>query len=287
MVHSVATSSDYIQEDHNEVESLTWDSEGVRYKNAFATWDQALGVFPMGRKYYVLVPRQPPNPPWLEVVGLTGKARMTFEAALQHQKDMVGYRSVTRALPPLSPQHLLERVIAREPIPGLLEIPYRASLAPMWIGGAILVYFLAVTFLHWAALVLVILALMFVVSGVRDALLRRRWFKSNKKRVLVLCPDGCVVGIRGGPRAFSWSEIGKFEFVRNAIVLRDRTGAQLVALQAAYFGAPLSLVCAVAESYRKRHQREQSTSVRVAASGKEVVLEGVSSEQVAVKKERR
>lgn len=262
MVQAVRSSSDYIQEDQAEVDKLSWDSDGVRYKTAFASWDQVLGVFKKGRRFYVLVPREPPHPPWLEVSELTREERERFESALQHQMDNTGYRASRRAAPPIPPERLLQLAIARQPIPGLVEIPFRSSLAPLWIGGALFTYLLAASFLRWAAvLVLLALGLLFLLTGAREALVRRRWFSSNKKRVLVLCPDGCVVGVRGGPKAFSWSEIGKFELENNAIVLRDRNGGQLVALQASYFGAPLSLVCAVAESYRERHQSTQGVRV--------------------------
>ena len=77
--------------------------------------------------------------------------------------------------------------------------------------------------------------------------------------MLVLAPDGCVVGLPTGPEAFAWTEIGDFQHAGEGgsrrLEVRRRGGESAGSIDAAWFGAPLELITAVAQAYLSRHRR--------------------------------
>jgi hypothetical protein len=90
--------------------------------------------------------------------------------------------------------------------------------------------------------------------------------RRTRPRVLVLAPDGCVVGLPSGPRAFSWPEVARFEAgaqpmpqkplgpARPCLDVYLQGGECAGRIDGAWFAEPLELIVAVAEAYRVRHQ---------------------------------
>ena len=74
--------------------------------------------------------------------------------------------------------------------------------------------------------------------------------------MLVLAPDGCIIGFRTGVQTLRWSDVGRFEAARVqsslelGLVVRGPEGGVLGEIDAAWLDAPLLLVVAVAEAYR-------------------------------------
>jgi hypothetical protein len=87
--------------------------------------------------------------------------------------------------------------------------------------------------------------------------------KKGSGRVLALAPDGVVIGLPHGVRAYAWTAIGAFRdeerdlsdgsgrsFPHLIVVGSD--GAEIGAIHEAWFDRPLALIVEVAESYRAR-----------------------------------
>jgi hypothetical protein len=82
--------------------------------------------------------------------------------------------------------------------------------------------------------------------------------------VLALAPDGLVIGLPNGVRAYPWTAIGRFlvevrrVFVRGRarndphLVVHGEDGRLIGALHGEWFDRPLELIIAVAEAYRSR-----------------------------------
>jgi hypothetical protein len=89
----------------------------------------------------------------------------------------------------------------------------------------------------------------------------------SRKRVLVLAPDGCVVGLPGGVQAFGWRSVERIatgdvdapspESRPDDDYLWLLGYGQLVRakLHRNWFTRPVALVAQVAEAYRARHGR--------------------------------
>ena len=248
-----------------------------------ARWDQIFGIALLPpdapETLFILVPRKPPAPPWFEVtesmlspedqqVGLVGLAARVQERAAQGS-----YRHRGPRRPAMAPAQLMERILARQEVPGALEIPVAAGPGGWWrrsldlfaagsAGGLVGLYGGALT--GSAALALAVAAAGAVAGAAVPVFVAANWRsvrRIRKPRVLVLAPDGCVVGLPSGPRALAWKEIGAFS--ENADVATGRAQLQVTlangaiagALDAAWFGAPLPLIVAVAEAYRQRQTR--------------------------------
>ncbi|MCA9577998.1 MAG: hypothetical protein R3B40_08420 [Polyangiales bacterium] len=291
--------SEWIDEDLPASKTLSLESSGVRVGKSLVPWGSVLGALALPadapKELYVLVPRRPPAPPWfavgkdalpeeLQQLGLSGLAqRIDLRARQGTYRDHAGLGA------PLPPAELLSRVIARLEIPGALEVPVghgpgagfnrflTAAASSAAAGATGLVAGLMVAPSLAGAFAGVSLALG-AASPAGWHLLQGRM--RGKPRVLVLAPDGCVIGFPGGVRAFGWSEIEGFGETHAAlpgrlrplyphleVTLRDadaRGEAEQEAtirarrkgrLAAAWFDAPLPLIIRVAEAYRLRQTR--------------------------------
>lgn len=264
---------------------------------SFVRWSEVLGVVEHGGAAHVLVPRRAPAPPWLEVdASMLGGERGSVRAFVERLENrcanggMGGYRDAVRQRrQDLGPRVLLERVAARETVPGALEVPSTIMLGVSYPGlalaqlgilglGTILGYALMVAVVpggtrNASALSLLGTGLMMatmVGSGWVAFLVGRAWRAAKnrtlpRQRVLVLAPDGCIVGFRGGVRALAWSEVQAFGIGRDpdtydeALVVTGLDGAPLGTLQSAWLDAPLGLVVRVAQAYRSAAlEREES-----------------------------
>ena len=184
----------------------------------------------------------------------------------------------------MSLEELREAVMARADVDGMVEVPigpgpesgglpFELTLFSLLWAPPLVALFLAVTgamlIAVMAAPALIrepatglvlgaaILVLSYALVGI--AYLRQRWrrrpARASPGRVLVLAPDGFVIGTRQGVLTFSWSdaELGTRRTPRGgwALAVAER-GAIVAEVEAEWLEAPLSLVVAVAKAYRER-----------------------------------
>jgi hypothetical protein len=71
-------------------------------------------------------------------------------------------------------------------------------------------------------------------------------------RVLVLAPDGAVVGFSTGIEVVAWASVGAFVARQGQLGVLDAQGAVRGVIDATWFTRPLALIVAVAETYRRR-----------------------------------
>jgi len=245
-----------------------------------AGWDQVFGVALMPTdaptKAFVLVPREPPHPPWIEVgpgdlpEGVSDL--QSLEARIRERVEQGGYRDRGLQRPMLPPDQLMQKVLAREDVPGALEIPVGAGPGGWWrrgidllaagsAGGLLGLYGGALT--GSALLAVAVAGAGAAVGASLPVAFARNWRslsrRSKRPRVLVLAPDGCVVGLPTGPEAFAWPELGGFQHAGESgarrLEVRRRGGELAGSIDAAWFGAPLELITAVAQAYQGRHRR--------------------------------
>jgi hypothetical protein len=263
---------------------LALTPEGIIAKEGFrrldVQWDQVFGVALMPieapTKAFLLVPRKPPEPPWIEVSPADLPEDVsdleTLAVRIRARVQQSGYRDRGPQRPMLPPDQLMEKVLAREDVPGALEIPVGAGPGGWWrrgvdllasgsAGGLLGLYGGALT--GSAMLAVVIAGAGAAVGAALPMAFARNWRslrgRSKRPRVLVLAPDGCVVGLPTGPEAFAWSDIGGFQEALDGRVrrleVRRRDGSIAGSIDAAWFGAPLELITAVAQAYLDRQRR--------------------------------
>ncbi len=276
--------SDWIREERAEArtKSVTLTPEGIagqeRGQRLEARWDQVFGValMPVEKPTtaFVLVPRRPPAAPWIavgpgdlpeDVPDLASLAERVRARMAQS-----GYRDRGPTRPLLPPEQLMERVLARAEVPGALEVPVGTGPGGWWrrgldllaagsAGGLLGLYGGALS--GSAALAILVAGAGAAAGASVPVAFARNWRsfrgRTRRARVLVLAPDGCVVGLPTGPEVFAWSQIGGFRVaeVGSARSLEvTRTDGTLAGnIDEAWFGAPLPLIVAVAEAYAARH----------------------------------
>lgn len=199
-----------------------------------------------------------------------------------------GYRDAVRQRRQgLSPLELTAKVRRREDVPGALEVPSTIRLGSsghrlegvvicsLIVGGAIATY--AVAFGGMLAMIGAgargAADLLGVFIGVAPYLgaflgafvgirIRKKWRAARdaevpRQRVLVLAPDGCIIGFRTGVKTMKWSEVGSFAIGptepdhNDGLVVRDIDGEKLGDIDGGWLDAPLSVVVKVAETYRE------------------------------------
>lgn len=231
-------------------------------------WSKVFGAVMLDKSAYVLCERATPLPPWICVTGNSDQDLAELQSLVESVRARVQERGYRQAKAQPMPRHELEaKVLQGEHVPGALEVPIgpgpgrlsrvaqRATLAGV---GA------AVIGLVGGVAAGAITALGALGLGVAMPHLRSRRTKRGR-RVLVLTPHGCVVGLPSGPRAFGYDEIGPFELVKRnpramsisgqqaSLKISQATGESIGILDRRWFGAPLPLIVAVAEAYRLRH----------------------------------
>ena len=292
--------SDWIDEDLADAKTLTLESGGVRVGRTLARWDSVLGALALPadapKQLFVLAPRRPPAPPWFTVTadqlpaelredGLHGVAqRIEARARVGSYRDHAGQRPV------LAPSDLLARVLEHDDVPGALEVPvghgpgagfnrFLASAASATAGTATALVAGLTLAPSFTAIIAGTGLLLGAATPAGWHLLQRRM--RRKPRVLVLAPDGCIIGFPSGVRAFGWGEIEGFGETEAALPGRFRplyphlevtlraaeplgenpekpTARQSRGrLAAAWFDAPLPLIIRVAEAYRVRQTRSR------------------------------
>ena len=250
-----------------------------------ATWSDVLSVIVLGPSAYVLVPRAPPRPPWIEVrlsmldPGLREGGLEAFADRVRERVGQRGYRDAKPRAPAMDAATLMTRVLEKTAIRGALEVPvghgsgdtrsdarrmvdggigvstggfgggYVGMLIGALIGGGLGV---PITIAATAGAVLGALG-----AGTLGGSLGFRRLRTRRRgRVLVLTPDGCVIGFPSGPLAFAWSELQSFRIEREDghafLAVSGADGESLGRVDGLWFGAPLELIHAVAEAYRAR-----------------------------------
>lgn len=263
---------------------LDLSPEGIVTSDGFrrleVRWDQVFGVALMPtndpKKAFVLVPREPPESPWIEVAPKDLPEDVpdlpTLARRIRTRIEQSGYRDRGPQRPMLPPDQLMDRVLAREDVPGALEVPVGAGPGGWWrrgvdllasgsAGGLLGLYGGALT--GSAMLAVAIAGAGAAVGAALPMTFARNWrslrSRSKRPRVLVLAPDGCVVGLPTGPEAFAWQDLGGFHEAIDGRVrrleVRRRDGSIAGSIDAAWFGAPLELITAVAQAYLERQRR--------------------------------
>ncbi len=234
----------------------------VRGKRASALrWEDVLVlVRPERARLLVAAARRPPRPPWFE---LAGPAVEEIEVALRTRLEAVdqrGYRQPRRSRAVLDPEQVLAAVLAREAVPGAVEIPAatpgvaRSSAIGATVGGGTMAFY----GLLFGPVGMAVAAGVGALTGgvLMGGIEYRR--KRTAGRVLVLTPDAFVGGLDGQKvRSVGWSEVGRFiegadPLGEPALEVLGRDGVVLARVPARYFGAPLHVIVAVAEAYRRR-----------------------------------
>ncbi|MCA9604864.1 MAG: hypothetical protein KC619_04695 [Myxococcales bacterium] len=254
-------------------------------------WADVLGVLEHEGEAFVLGPRRPPREPCLavsrELLGDEPDAVGAFVRRVRERGAGSGYRDAVRQhRQGLAPDELVERVRARAAVPGALEVPSSIYIGKLGHPLEGLVLF-GIVLAGWLSGVVGIIAVAAIAgaSGYRGAeaiiqlsglvpyvgvvlaafvavRLRRAWRAARKaelprQRVLVLAPDGCVIGFRTGVRTLAWSDVGSFAIgptepsYDEGLVVHDANGKKLGDLDAGWLEQPLGLVVAVAETYRR------------------------------------
>lgn len=228
-------------------------------------WRRVYGAFPWPaaadgarREVYVLADRAASGPPWLVLPTTSlpeGLGTGDFLDAVRARVGVIGYREVEGAAARLPPDALREAVLARRPLPGALEVPPAATgarastrrVAPAAAAGALVALLTGGT-----ATVAVLAAAGAGALAWRVTEPTRRW-PGDRRRVLVLAPAGCVLGLPGGPVALAWDEVASFETGQDGeLRVTRRVDARAVTMPRRAFAYPTGLLVAVAETYRAR-----------------------------------
>ncbi len=267
---------------------LWWRDTSGRWA---ATWDQVLGVMLLPQDHperaFVLVPRRPPEPPWFEVrtehlpMELRSGGLVALAREIDGRLTQRGYRDMGFRRSRLDPDTLLRLVLERAEVPGALEVPVGAGPGGWWRRGAEFVgggfagglMGLYAGTLAGSGLVAGVGAAFGALSGAATpVLLGPNWRsvreRRRRPRVLVLAPDGCVVGLPTGPEVFDWPSLRGFgageevslrdpeEAGRPCLEVTRADGGVAARIDAAWFTQPLPLIVGVAEAYRRRCMRD-------------------------------
>lgn len=258
----------------------------------FARWSDVLATRVHSGHLYVMVPRRSPAPPWIRVapVQLGEPASPEVLTGLEQRvKDRLmggGYRdAVRRQRQDLSTDELLWRVKNREEVPGALEVPSTIKLGGKypWLWAGQLAVFAAGSAAGYVGMfsaavlgaalndeiggLLILFSYFAIFAGMifgawGASVLAKRWRARvdagrPRQRVLVLAPDGCVVGFRTGVRALKWAHVGELASgptkpdYEHGLIVRGLDGETLGDISAGWLDAPLDLVVAIAETYRE------------------------------------
>lgn len=276
---------------------LTLDEAGLAFADdgrlVRVRWDQVFGAERVttgaSERLFVMVPRQPPSPPWIEITlghlpaslragGLAGLERMVEERISRR-----GFREGPRR-EAMDLDTLTARVMARDDVPGAVEVPVTiagssgGSVTPWWTVvaapvGAVLtfaafaMYFMGILMaIQSPAARVILVAIGALVVGVATfgfALYARHYTARRARarelagvpRVLVMCPDGFVIGTKRGVRSFRWSDVGGLVERLGVLAVLAPNGATIAEVEAKWFAEPLWLITKVATAYRERVAR--------------------------------
>jgi hypothetical protein len=230
-------------------------------------WSDVLGVARGADRVLLLAPRTPPAAAWLVV---SDQVATRVEALLDQRRasQSDAYRVEPTAPATLAPPEVLRRVIAREPLPGSIEIlspPNRATagaaqmaaICGVVVAGSIATSAGADSSLPFV-LILSLAAFLFIAAPVALLHLSVRLYRAwTRPRILVLTPDGFVARFDGGsPRAIAWRDVKCFrasgEGYRRSLDVVSIDERVNASVPGRLFDVELDVVVALAEAYRKR-----------------------------------
>ncbi|MFK7985505.1 MAG: hypothetical protein AB8I08_05700 [Sandaracinaceae bacterium] len=232
-------------------------------------------------RLHILTPRTPPSAPWFTVHATMVRGGMEAMPALAERlrrgRPGGGYRGAVRQhRARMSRDELVAQVRSRAPIDGGLTVlgalndsafetklvflrylliigPLAASYVGVGLGGNAGAFQNPRMAMLGAAGFVLLSWMAAALAGPVGRWAFRRL--STPGRVLVLAPDGCVVGLPTGVRAFRWDEVADFRIETRGGVeglsVFGSNGAHLGALGAQYVNGPLRLLAAVANTYRE------------------------------------
>ena len=236
------------------------DAKGLRYVDLSASWSQVFGALRLDSQVYVLLARRPPDPPWIALSPRDLPEGVTMDGLVDIVRLRIaqtGYRDDARSRTPLKLNELTRQVLSGEQVPGALEVPIGSGPHGRTHKGFVWAFVGAGSVALGLAAGVAAGALAFSLGAV-PLMLKKR--PKVGGRVLVLAPDGCVIGLPAGPAAFLWPDVGGFvlgatrRHNRSVPCLRieNREGELIGSLEGSWFGAPLRLIVGVAEAYRTR-----------------------------------
>jgi hypothetical protein len=256
-------------------------------RKTHAPWDSVLGVAQVDSAVYVLVPREPPRPPWIEISDERARKADTSLDAIASSIEArlasaVGYRGRRHTRPLVSPEELQKRMVSRDPVPGTVEVPvgegpWEERFVPRWVERAFLASASGGTGGFGGLYAGLLLGGIWGMNGVIACAIGGATVGSifaiaatqpkdgkARPRVLALAPDGCVAGLPSGVRSFAWSELAPFRIEKRRLKVKGRMrtadhlvfqspdGTELGAVHQSWFAESLELIVRVAEAYRAR-----------------------------------
>ncbi len=281
---------DEAPEEHRDAEGIAVRSDALvsveRGRITVVPWTSVLSVVRVEDRVYALCPRRPPAPPWIEMKAshaeAIGETLDSLRDNLAARASRRGYREAgpTRSL--LSPKELFDRLIAKDPVPGTVEVPVGygpggrtrlttrigQTIAGMGMGALGGVYagaILQAIFVAQPAVAFIVGMASTTTAGGAGMLYLAR-DKKGQGRVLALAPDGMVIGLPQGVRAYGWQAIGGFRGEERVLpdgsgrsfphlVVQGSDEREIGAIHEAWFDRPLDLIVAVAEAYRARFSK--------------------------------
>jgi hypothetical protein len=223
---------------------------------------EVLGIVRDRDAAVLLAPRRRPSPPWFVIPATSlGDSLDAFVDSIDRRTREGHYREAPARRSLRSKEDLRTAVLSRRPIPGEVDVPVGlgpggkrrlqlglgASSATIAFGGALF----AAAPLVGAPIATLGAAAAMVSLG--------RFVRDRRRRVLVLAPDGLVVGLPEGVLALEWHELAPIGIDEmepgRGLAFRDRDLLAIGFLHESWIAAPLERVAAIAEHYRTRYAR--------------------------------
>jgi hypothetical protein len=239
--------------------ALVLRSEGLSSEVPF---DSVLGIVQDGASAILLAPRRRPSPPWFVIPGTAlGETVEAFVDLVDRRSREGHYRAAPARRSERSKDDLRSDVLARRPVPGEVDVP--VGLGPggrvrrrLGLGAAIATFALGSAL---AIAVPILGAPLATIGAGATAVSVGRMLHARRRRVLVLAPEGAVVGFPERVATIGWDEVGPIAVEPaergRALAFRSRDAQPIGFLHESWIAAPIDRVAAIAEHYRRRYTR--------------------------------
>lgn len=225
-------------------------------------FDRVLGIVQDGATAILLAPRRRPSPPWFVIpTSALGDSVEAFVDLVDRRSREGHYRVAPARRGERSKDELRSDVLARRPVPGEVDVPVGlgpggrtrrriglgAAIATIALGGAL------------AVAVPIVGAPLATIGAGATAVSVGRMLHARRRRVLVLAPEGAVVGFPEEVATLGWDELGPIAVEPaeggRALALRSRDARPFGFLHESWIAAPIDRVAAIAEHYRRRYSQ--------------------------------